>query len=124
LLVESGAVDFEELRDRALEAGIWEGVAAYLAIVSDYVKTYRGAGLNLPQMVSASARFGGEKVYYGNAFLRVPIMPESAGLYRTQLAGVLKKGELQNCARLSLLPWLASAAVLGQKLTGSDKGIW
>ena len=25
---------------------------------------------------------------------------------------------------ISLLPWLASAAVLGQKLTGSDKGIW
>jgi hypothetical protein len=107
-----------------VQAGIWEGVATYLKIVSDYVKLYRGSGPELPQIVQSAARFGGEKVYYGNAFLRVPIMPQSAGLYRTQLAGILKKGELQNGARLSLLPWLATAAVLGQKLTGSDKGIW
>ncbi len=124
LLMELGLVDYEELRSEAMRAGIWEGVAAYLMIVADYVRLYRGTGPQLPQIVKASARFGGEKVYYGNSFLRVPIMPQSASLYRTQLAGVLRKGELQNGARLSLLPWLATAAVLGQKLTGSDKGIW
>jgi hypothetical protein len=123
-LIETGLIDYEELHGRAVQAGIWEGVATYLKIVSDYVKLYRGSGPELPQIVQSAARFGGEKVYYGNAFLRVPIMPQSAGLYRTQLAGILKKGELQNGARLSLLPWLATAAVLGQKLTGSDKGIW
>jgi hypothetical protein len=37
---------------------------------------------------------------------------------------LLRKGELHNSARLGLLPWLATAAVVGQKLTGSDKGIW
>jgi hypothetical protein len=123
-LMGAGLVDYKELRSQAMQAGIWEGVATYLAIVSDYVKTYRGPGPELPLLVKATARFGGEKVYYGNSFLRVPIMPQSAGLYGTQLAGVLKKGKLQNGARLSLLPWLATAAVLGQKLTGSDKGIW
>lgn len=123
-LMEAGLVDYEALRHQATRAGIWEGVATYLKIVFDYVATYRGSGLELPQFVMASARFGGEKVYYGNSFLRVPIMPQSVGLYGTQLAGVLKMGELGNGARLSLLPWLASAAVLGQKLTGSDKGIW
>jgi hypothetical protein len=51
-------------------------------------------------------------------------MPQSAKLYGSQLAGILKKRELHNGARLSLLPWLATAAVVGQKLTGSDKGIW
>ncbi|MGD0910825.1 MAG: nucleotidyltransferase family protein [Terracidiphilus sp.] len=123
-IMEAGLVDYEALRRQATQAGIWEGVATYLKIVSDYVKIYRGTGLELPQFVKAAARFGGEKVFYRDSFLRVPIMPQSVELYGTQLAGVLKMGELENGARLSLLPWLASAALLGQKLTGSDKGIW
>jgi hypothetical protein len=123
-LMDEGLVDYKELCSQATQAGIWEGVATYLKIISDYVKTYRGTGPELPQFVNTAARFGGEKVYYGNGFLRVPIMPQSVKLYGAQLAGVLKKGELQSGARLSLLPWLATAAVLGQKLTGSDKGIW
>jgi len=54
----------------------------------------------------------------------VPIMPQSASLYGLQLSGMIRKGELQNSARLTLLPWLATAAAVGQKITGSDKGIW
>jgi hypothetical protein len=123
-LLEAGSFDYDDLLSSSTHAGIWEGVATYLAIVSDYVKEYRGTGLDLPQFVIASARFGGNEVRYGRGFLRVPIMPESAKLYRTQMAGLLRKGELQNIARLSLLPWLATAAAVGQKITGSDKGIW
>jgi hypothetical protein len=74
--------------------------------------------------VIAEARFGGDQVYYAKEFLRVPIMPQSVKLYGAQLAGLLRKRELQNGARLSLLPWLATAAAVGQKITGSDKGIW
>jgi hypothetical protein len=81
-------------------------------------------GLELPQFVRDTARFGGDQVYYAKEFLRVPIMPQSAKLYGSQLAGLLRKRELQNGARLSLLPWLATAALVGQKVTGSDKGIW
>lgn len=123
-LAGSGAVDFEDLQSSAQAAGIWEGVATYLTIVSDYVKQYRGVDLDLPQPVKDGARFGGELVYFGRDFLRVPIMPQSAALYRTQLAGLLRKRELESSARLGLLPWLATAAAVGQKITGSDKGIW
>ena len=123
-LLNAGAIDFVELRSSSMNAEIWEGVATYLTIVSDYVKQYRGKALELPQFVRSSARFGGDQVYYSRGFLRVPIMPQSAKLYGTQLAGLLRKGQLQNCARLSLLPCLATAAVVGQKLTGRDKGIW
>jgi hypothetical protein len=123
-LVEARAIDYDDLRSAAKVAGIWEGVATYLAIVSDYVKQYRGTGLDLPQVVTDAARFGGEQVFYARAFLRVPIMPQSAKLYGSQLTGMLQKGELQSSARLSLLPWLATAAAVGQKITGSDKGIW
>jgi hypothetical protein len=123
-LVESNAVDYLDLRTAATNAGIWQGVATYLVIVSDYVKQFRGTGLDLPQFVRATARFGGDQVYYAKEFLRVPIMPQSAKLYGSQLAGLLRKRELQNGARLSLLPWLATAALVGQKVTGSDKGIW
>ncbi|MGC2619759.1 MAG: hypothetical protein WA414_12015 [Acidobacteriaceae bacterium] len=123
-LVTSGDLDFRELRSAAQDAGIWEGVATYLMIVSDYVMQYRGTDLGLPQFVKDSARFGGELVYFARDFIRVPIMPQSAGLYRTQLTGLLRKRELTSSARLGLLPWLATAAAVGHKLTGSDKGIW
>lgn len=123
-LVENDGVDFDHLRAAATRAGIWEGTATYLAIVSDYVKSYRGWGLDLPKFVTQAARFGGDAVYYSKGFIRVPIMPQSAKLYGSQLVGVLRKRELHNGARLSLLPWLATAAVVGQKITGSDKGIW
>ena len=123
-LVESGLLDFDDLRSAATRAGIWEGVATYLLIVSDYLKKYRGTGLALPAFVSNAAHFGGLDVYYARGFLRVPLMPQSARLYRTQLTGLLRRGDLGSGARLSLLPWLATAAYLGEKITGSDKGIW
>ncbi len=123
-LAESGSIDYTDLRQSATNAGIWEGVATYLVIVSDYVKTYRGSGLDLPRFVREEARFGGSEIYFSKDFLRVPIMPQSARLYGAQLAGLMRRRELQSGARLSLLPWLATAAVVGQKITGSDKGIW
>ena len=123
-LVESGMIDYDDLRAAAGAAEIWEGTATYLVIVSDYVKQYRGTPLNLPKSVTDTARFGGDQAYYARSFLRVPIMPQSAGLYSSQLTGLLRQGDLQNSARLGLLPWLATAAFVGQKITGSDKGIW
>ncbi|HEY1985612.1 MAG TPA: hypothetical protein VGG85_09390 [Terracidiphilus sp.] len=123
-LAESGGIDYQDLRESAINAGIWEGTATYMVIVSDYVKSYRGHGIDLPQFVLEAARFGGAEIYFNKDFLRVPIMPQSAKLYGKQLAGMMRRRELHSGARLSLLPWLATAAVVGQKLTGSDKGIW
>jgi len=56
--------------------------------------------------------------------LRGPIVPQSVRLYGAQLAGFVRKFEVESGARLSLLPWLATAALVGQRITGSDKGIW
>lgn len=123
-LANTGSIDYDDLLASAQAAGIWEGVATYLAIVSDYLKSHCGSGLDMPPFVAAAAKFGGSAIFYGEGFLRVPILPQSARLYGSQLAGVLGRGELASGARLSLLPWLATAAVLGQKITGSDKGIW
>jgi Uncharacterised nucleotidyltransferase len=123
-LADSGGIDYRDLRSSATNAGIWEGVATYLVIVSDYVRQYSGSGIDLPRFVIEDARFGGDQIYYSKEFLRVPIMPQSARLYGSQLAGLVRRRELQSGARLSLLPWLATAALVGQKITGSDKGIW
>lgn len=121
---DAGAIDYERLKILATAAGIWEGVATYLRIVSDYAATYRGIGLNLPQFVSIAGQFGGEALYYSKGFLRVPIMPHSVRLYGSELAHVLGRGELHNGARLSLLPILGTAAAAKQRLTGSNEGIW
>lgn len=123
-LVNSGIVDFQELRASALRAGIWEGVATYLVIVSDYIQRFDAPALPLPLFVTEAARFNGQIVHVGGSFLRVPILPQSAGLYGTQFAGLLRRGEVKSSVRLGLLPWLATAAAIGHKITGSDKGIW
>ena len=41
-LLESGELDFNELKRAADLGGIWAGVATYLKIVCDYVREYRG----------------------------------------------------------------------------------
>lgn len=123
-LLEGSFVDFTRLRAYSESSGIWKGVASYLAIVSDYVKRFRGEGVALPPNVREAAAFGGEKLTFARDFLRVPIVPESVTLYTTELRTLVQHGELKETFRLSLLPYLAVAAAVGQKLTGSDKGIW
>ena len=123
-IVESGELDFAELRHAARAAGIWPGVASFLRIVSDYTGLYRGAGLNLPAEVMAAATLGGDKIYSQVRFLRVPLMPYGAGLYTRQLTETAFHGNVPATLRLSLLPPLASAAAVAYKFTGSDKGVW
>jgi hypothetical protein len=79
-IVESGKVDFRELRAAAQVAGIWPGVASFLKIVSDYVQRYRGTPLELPAEVIAAATVNGDKIYTRARFLRIPIKPYGARL--------------------------------------------
>lgn len=123
-LLDARLVDFEYLHSLGSAAGLWEGIATYLTIVSDYVEAYRGYGCPLPALVRGSSKFGTEKVRFRKDFLRVPILPHSLNLYAGELKTLLMRGDLRNSLRLSLLPGLATAAALEQKITGSDKGIW
>lgn len=123
-LLDAREVDFEYLHSLGSSAGLWEGIATYLNIISQYVEAYRGYGVPLSALVTGSARFGREKIFFRRDFLRVPIVPQSINLYAGELKTLLLRGELRNTLRLSLLPGLATAAALEQKITGSDKGIW
>jgi len=123
-LLEAGEIDFVELRQAAELGGIWNGVASYLKIVCDYVRKYCGAAPQLPAEVLQAARCGGDVVYVGGRFLRVPVMPNGAELYTRKIFEVASKRDIPAMVRLSLLPPLASAAAVAYKLTGSDKGVW
>ncbi len=123
-LLESGELDFDELQRAADLGGIWSGVATYLKIVCDYVREYRGSAPALPYEVISAARFGGEVIRVRGKFLRVPIVPNGADLYTRQVTQVALRGDVAATLRLSLLPYLASAAAVALKITGSDKGIW
>lgn len=123
-LIELRMLDYNELRRAADCGGIWPGVATYLKIVSDYVRQYRGSGLYLPRMVLDSARFGGERLFVQRRFLRIPIMPQGAGLYTKQVATTALHGNVPATLRLSLLPPLAATAAVAFRITGNDKGIW
>jgi hypothetical protein len=117
-------VDYESFRLFARRVGIWDGVAAFLTVVSDYVEYYRGEGLKLPELVTSAMQLRGEQVSFRNGFLRVPILPHSLSLYAAELKHFLFEGEIRSTARLTLLPCLATAAAIGQRITGDDKGIW
>ena len=123
-LIDAGTVDYLYLKSLTKPAGLWDGLATYLFIISGYVKSYRGEGLILPSFVPRSARFGNETVRFKRNFLRIPIFPQAMCLYASEWKRLLFSGELQSTLRLSLLPGLATAAALEFKITGSDKGIW
>jgi hypothetical protein len=123
-LLESGELDFDELRGAADLGGIWPGVATYLKVVCDYVCEYRGSAPTLPREVTSAARFGGEVIHVRGKFLRVPILPNGVDLYTRQVTHVALRGDVAATLRLSLLPYLASAAAVAFRITGSDKGIW
>jgi hypothetical protein len=123
-VLDSGQLDFEELQRAANLGGIWPGVATYLKIVCDYVRQYRGSAPELPPAVISAARFGGDVLFVRGKFLRIPIVPNGADLYTRQVTHVALRGDVAATLRLSLLPYLASAAAVAFRITGSDKGIW
>ena len=123
-LLDQGQVDFEYLCSLGSAACLWEGISTYLRIISEYVQAYRGTGVPLSLIVTEAAKFGTDQVRFRRDFLRVSILPHSMNLYASELMSLLLKGELRNSFRLSLLPGIATAAALEQKITGSDKGIW
>jgi hypothetical protein len=51
-------------------------------------------------------------------------MPNGAELYTRQITDTAVRGDVPATLRLSLLPYLASAAAVAYRITGSDKGIW
>ncbi len=123
-LLQEAQVDFAELKRAADLGGVWPGVATYLKIVCDYVRQYRGDAPQLPAQVFAAARFGGDVIFARGKFLRVPVLPNGAELYTRQITDTAIRGDVPATLRLSLLPYLASAAAVAYRITGSDKGIW
>jgi Uncharacterised nucleotidyltransferase len=123
-LMESGSIDYGYLRSLARSAGLWDGLANYLVIVSEYVRAYRGVGLSFPSSVTSAARFGNERLTFRRKFLRVPLFPQAASFYASEWKRLLFRGEFHNTARLSLLPGLAVTAALASRITGNDKGVW
>ena len=123
-LLQSNAIDFSELKKSADSGSVWPGVATLLVIVRDYVASYGGESIMLPAEVLGSARSTGKRTFVNQKFLRIPMVPEAAELYSKQMLGISLNGDVRALLRLSLLPALATAAFVGYKLTGSDKGIW
>jgi hypothetical protein len=123
-LVNHRSLDFAALESCARPAGIWPGVATYLCIVSDYVESFTSRELRLPDAVYSAARLRGDSIYVGRDFLRVPLIAASLPLFAAEMSTFVQHCDLPGILRLSSLPCLATAAALGQKFTGSDKGIW
>jgi len=122
--IDSGQVDFDELRRAAKRAGVWPGVATYLRLVSGYVNHYGGRHLALPRRVWLASSFGVEKVYANAGFLRLPLFPQGALLYARQLLRAVRRRDPGSSLRLGLVPTLALAANVKFKIAGDENGIW
>ena len=123
-LMDGQQLDYAELHVAAKQAGVWPGVATYLAIVSDYVERYRAPNWNFPAEVIAAARFGADSLSVRGSFFRFPFLPHGLGLYATQLKDTALGGEVPSIARLSLIPPLASMGALASMLVGSSERVW
>jgi hypothetical protein len=121
-LLQSGAVDFAELERAANSAGIWPGVATYLQLIRNYVKSYGGTVV-LPDEVMRAAYSPDSTVQFKGGYLRVS-KATGARLYSSQLLQAGKHGDVRALLRLPLLPPLAISALVAYSLTGDDKGIW
>ena len=121
-LLQSGGVNFTELRRAAEAGGIWPGVATFLLLVTKYAAAY-GNSIDIPADVISWAYSQNIRVHLGGDFLRVPMLP-AARLYGSQLLTAGRHHDLRAMCRLPLLPPLALTALLAYRFTGSDKGIW
>ena len=121
-LIDSGAVDFNELQCAANSAGIWPGVATFLCLIQNYIESYGGT-LSLPDEVLQAARDRYSNVRFGTGFLRVSKIT-GARLYGSQLFHAGLRRDTRALLRLPLLPPLAVSAFLAYSITGNDKGIW
>jgi Uncharacterised nucleotidyltransferase len=123
MLIQSQESDYAILQDGAEASGIWPGVTAFLVAVAEYARAY-GVELALPADVIASATKGDAALQLRGNFLRIPIVPQAAGLFLRQVLNAGTQQNLRTVSRLSLLPPLAAAALVAYKITGNDKGIW
>ncbi len=121
-LVQNGALNFAELRRTANAGGVWPGVATFLFLVSEYVRSCGGA-FDIPGEVLTEAYSRDIRVHFRAGFLRIPL-GAAASLYCSQLLNAGRKRDIRALSRLPLLPPLAVSALVAFHLTGSDKGIW
>lgn len=122
-ILDSGDLDFAELRYAADLGGIWPGVATYLRIVTEFVRRVRGTSYQLAPQILADSQFGMDEVFVRGIWLRVPVQG-AALLYAKQVCRMAARCDLHGLMRLSLLPPLASVARLSYVLTGNHSGIW
>lgn len=116
-------LDFEKLRLIAKRHGVWQGVATHLRVVSEYITHYTGDPVQLPARVRKSARFGIERLYPHAGYLRLPLFPQGATLWGTQLIKTWHRQNRAGALRLGLIPPLAAAASATYKMTGKQR-IW
>lgn len=119
----SDALDFEQLRLIAKRHALWQGVSTHLRLVSEYAAHYTGSAPALPAFVRKSARFGIERLYPHAGYLRLPLFPQGATLWGTQVIKTWHRRNRSGALRLVLLPPLAAAAGATYKATGKQS-IW
>ena len=123
-LLRSNELAFPELQSVAEQNGIWPGVAACLKIVSDYISSYGGTTWSMPPQVDSATELSAGMLFERDGLWHLPILPQGARLFASELAYAIRRGDLAASARLSLLPPLASVASLAYAVTGNSGRIW
>lgn len=125
-LLRGNELAFSELQSVAEQNGIWPGVAACLKIVSDYICSYGGAASAwaMPPQVDSATELSAGILFERDGLWHLPVLPQGARLFASELAHAIRRGDLAASVRLSLLPPLASVASLAYAVTGNSGRIW
>ncbi len=123
-LVQSKAVNYEQLRAAAELGGIWNGVATFLVLTSEYFQKYSGTALPLTDQINGCCLFHSDKMFVKDKYVHLPVLPEGLALFRRQWAQAARRHDVPATLRLSMVPALASAAALSFAVFGSTERIW
>lgn len=121
-LLQSKTLDFAELKRSSTQSGIWPGVATFLVLVGNFVRSYGGI-VAFPTDLVSSAFFQESELRFRDGFLRVP-QKKAAALYVSQVLNAGWRRDIRALLRLPLLPPLAISALAAHKLSGNSAHIW
>lgn len=123
-LIQQNVLDYNALRTASDSGGIWNGVATYLSIVSDFHRKFAGRPLAVPANVRRSALFGIEDLSIRGKFMKIPMLPEASRLYGRQWAQTARRGSISATVRLLMVPPLVSASSTAYAVFGRGLRIW
>ena len=116
VIVRSGVLDWESLRQTAHMTGIWGGCLTYLGYLQGIHEVALGQPLEVSLPSGEAVENGRMDLGYCRSFIRFPRTRVVTRLYREKARALLAYREWENLGRVSLLPLIAAGELFALKV--------